>query len=334
MKPKVFVGSSVEGLTIAYAIQEEFEHDADVIIWHQGVFDLNRSTFDTLYNKRESFDFAIFVITPDDPIMIRGEDYYVGRDNILFELGLFISALGSSRCFYIYPRNIKNLHLPTDLLGITAPTYDPEKIKSDSDIRSAIGAACNKIRMIIRKEGILSKRHAAIFYDKYQYAPKFQELLAMAETEMFSFGPSLLYVAENLKDLAFHRAKEGIKIRLMMMANDLVATKYVNDYASGSDFNLERDLAQKVLSVWQKDANDQGLDISIRTTSGILPLSVSIVDPQLDSGKMLVIPLPYQTPGPDRPCFYLLKAGNPKSINHYVQKFNLLWESSKNILDS
>ena len=332
MKPKVFVGSSVEGIDYARAIQEEFEYDADIVIWYQGVFDLNKSNLENLYQKREDFDFAIFVFTPDDSVLLRGENKVTVRDNILFELGLFIGSIGLSRCFYIYPRNISDLHLPTDLLGITAPTYDPEKIQNN-DIRHAIGAACNQIRRVIKKEGKQPKRFLAKVFDNNQGAPAFQELLESAKKELFAFGPSLTYVAQNTKDLVYRRAKEGIKIRLMIMANDPVAAKYVNDYASGSDFIPERKLSQHIFSSWQEDANSQGLDISIKTTSGILPISVNIVDPKLDSGKMLIIPLPYRTPGPDRPCIYLLNAGNPISINHYARKYNFLWDTSKGILD-
>ena len=72
-KPRLFIGSSVEGLNIAYAAQKNLMHDAEVTVWPQGVFALSKSALDSLISQLDNEDFALFVFSPDDLVLIRGD---------------------------------------------------------------------------------------------------------------------------------------------------------------------------------------------------------------------------------------------------------------------
>ncbi|MBX3246034.1 MAG: nucleotide-binding protein [Myxococcales bacterium] len=145
-KPRVFVGSSVEGLEIARELQSELAHDAHVEIWNEGgVFGLGVSTLESLEIAVQEYDFAIFVFTPDDHLHARGESRPVARDNVVFELGLFIGKLSRRKAFVVHPAS-GGVTLPSDLLGITAATYPADA----TNLRSALGPACQQIRRAMR----------------------------------------------------------------------------------------------------------------------------------------------------------------------------------------
>ncbi|WP_263490288.1 nucleotide-binding protein [Mesorhizobium sp. CA15] len=61
MKKRLFVGSSVGGLDAAYAAQENLEHDLEVTVWSQGVFELNKTSIEALYQALSRFDAAAFI---------------------------------------------------------------------------------------------------------------------------------------------------------------------------------------------------------------------------------------------------------------------------------
>ncbi len=148
MKPRMFIGSSVEALKIAYAIQENFEDDAFLCdVWTQGIFNLSGNALGNLLEALENFDFAVFVFQPDDITKIRDNILRTVRDNIVFEFGLFIGRLGKDRVFYLIPRN-SDFHLPTDLLGVKPGRYEPQE--EDKDLLSALGPFCNKIRRQVK----------------------------------------------------------------------------------------------------------------------------------------------------------------------------------------
>jgi predicted nucleotide-binding protein len=148
-KPRVFVGSSVEGLEIARAIQSELQYDYSVEIWNQNtVFGLGTSTIEALEDAVRTYEYAIFVFTPDDLIQRRDKQNAVPRDNVIFEAGLLIGQLTRFRAFVVQPRG-RNIQLPTDLSGLTTATYEPDATIIDA----AIGPACRQIRLAIQNRG-------------------------------------------------------------------------------------------------------------------------------------------------------------------------------------
>lgn len=153
-KPQVFIASSVEGLPVADAINSNLDHDTYPTLWRAGTFRLGSSTIDDLVKKSSAVDFAVFVFTPDDLAQIRESEKHVVRDNVLFELGLFIGALGKERCYIVSPRDT-DMHLPSDLLGVTRATYVSGR--PDGDIESALNAACKQIKDEIKRHGPISR---------------------------------------------------------------------------------------------------------------------------------------------------------------------------------
>ncbi|WFU10989.1 nucleotide-binding protein [Rhizobium sp. CB3090] len=147
-QPRIFIGSSTEGLPVAYALQENLDYEAEVTVWNQGIFAPSSLTLSRLMSSLSEYDFAIFVFTADDLLEMRGQKFSAVRDNVIFELGLFIGKLGLSRCFFILPRHAENFRLPTDLLGVTPLTYNSNR--SDGLLVAAVGAASNKIRAAMR----------------------------------------------------------------------------------------------------------------------------------------------------------------------------------------
>ena len=149
MPPALFIGSSSESLSVAYAAQVNLDKDAEVTVWTQGIFELSRSVMESLIDRLQRSDFALFVFSPDDITRIRGQEFLTARDNVVFELGLFVGRLGQDRTFVVLPSGVEGFHLPSDLAGLTYATYNPSR--TDGNLEAAMGPACNHVRTAIRK---------------------------------------------------------------------------------------------------------------------------------------------------------------------------------------
>lgn len=150
VRPAMFIGSSVEGLPMAQAVQVELDRSCEVEIWSQGTFGLMEGSLESLVLALGRFDFAVLLVTQDDLTVSRGAERQVARDNVVFELGLFIGALGRDRTFMVYDRT-RPPALPTDLAGVTAATFEPH---SSGNLQASLGAACTRIRAVVERLGL------------------------------------------------------------------------------------------------------------------------------------------------------------------------------------
>jgi predicted nucleotide-binding protein len=149
-KVKVFIISSVESLPVARAVQSAFEHDPFVCtVWTDGVFRIANYTVEALEAAIDDSDFAVAIAHADDMTAVRGQDWPTPRDNVVFELGLFMGRLGRSRAILMEPRDEK-VKLPSDLTGITTIPY---RFEQGADMAALLAPACNKLRDHIKMMG-------------------------------------------------------------------------------------------------------------------------------------------------------------------------------------
>jgi hypothetical protein len=153
-KPRLFIGSSSESYDVASACNACMDRKVEVTLWDK-IFNPGGDTLSSLLNKAINVDFALFIFNPEDITIMRSSPKPTIRDNVLFELGLFIGAIGKERCFILKPRD-QELHIPTDLLGINTHDYDP--FRTDNDLESAVNAACTRFNNQIDKLGSFSRQ--------------------------------------------------------------------------------------------------------------------------------------------------------------------------------
>jgi CRP/FNR family transcriptional regulator, cyclic AMP receptor protein len=155
-KPKLFIISSAEALPVAREISSGLQYDCLPVVWTEGVFWASSYALEVLEAQVEQSDFAVAVALFEDVIQTRGVSHRALRDNVLFELGMFIGRLGRHRTVLAHPK-LPDLTLPSDLHGITPASYIPTaKLE---ELPSRIGPVCNEIRKLMEKRGV--RKHAS-----------------------------------------------------------------------------------------------------------------------------------------------------------------------------
>jgi len=150
-QPVLFLGCSAESLVIAQEIQLGLKHDnIEVVPWTDGVFGPSSVTIDALLKMANESDFAALVFSPDDKLISREKEYSSPRDNVVFELGLFMGRLERNRTFIIKEQK-SDVRIPTDLLGVTSLTYVH---RDGTNLTVALAPVCTELRKVITNLGV------------------------------------------------------------------------------------------------------------------------------------------------------------------------------------
>lgn len=142
LKPKIFIGSSTTGYSIAQKVKDNLTSIGDCFLWKDpNVWEPSRSTFENLMRMVSYFDFGIFVATADDLTLTNDNIVIEPRDNVILEMALFLGAMGRDKSFLLVEEGIK---LPSDFNGIYMPRFEKDNKKKIKD-------ACDEYAMKIEE---------------------------------------------------------------------------------------------------------------------------------------------------------------------------------------
>lgn len=222
-----------------------------------------------LSKKIPTFDFALIFAEGVDAVQMRGESSQKSmRDNVLFELGLCIMALGTERVILFAEDSV---HIPDDLVGIgkigikyitfSSSDFDSSVDKLGSEIEITSDKLENKLRTQI--DSVID--HINVNSDII--SPVFiGAAVSSAEAYFFNFIIRLLENIEkeiiNTDDNSlFTQSIEKVKINILLPVTiDKTTGKKINEY-------YEKEKASKFLI---KDAGIRGLDFKGKVSDGEL----------------------------------------------------------------
>ena len=92
------------------------------VVWRDGVFRATNYPLEILEARVDDSDFAVAIAHADDLTATQGKTWPGPRDNVIFELGLFVGRLGRSRAILLEPR-LEEVKIPSDFAGVTTITY-------------------------------------------------------------------------------------------------------------------------------------------------------------------------------------------------------------------
>jgi hypothetical protein len=187
MKPRLFIGSSSQRLPIARALKQMLADSAEIAVWDEAAeLAIGDSILDGLIKVSVTYDFAILLFGRDDCTMMGGVEIPTVRDNVIFELGLFMGQMGRGRAFWLSPQGAQAPHMASDLAGIVHLSYKEGNTTDAEAIRASLAEPAGKIRSHVATLGLRTDRtghmvpmRQALCLASSQYTPaRFQKDLS------------------------------------------------------------------------------------------------------------------------------------------------------------
>ena len=147
--PILFIGSSRESLPIVEALVAGWKAPPFIVRpWTGVVFSPSQFPIDDLARQVVACDFAALVLGPDDQVLSRGATSNAPRDNVLFELGLFMGAIERARTLFIVPLD-EDVKTPSDILGLNPLRY----VSRTGSLADNLAPVCGDIAALIQGMG-------------------------------------------------------------------------------------------------------------------------------------------------------------------------------------
>ncbi|CAL8477070.1 Cyclic nucleotide-binding domain-containing protein (plasmid) [Caballeronia sp. S22] len=154
-RPRTFFISSKESLDVAEAIRHGLRYtDADSVLWSDDdIFPPGTYPLEALEAEVNRADFGIAIAHPDDIVRSRKHQTAAPRDNVIFELGFFMSRLGRTRTFLLVPKMEEELKMPSDFKGMTPIVYPPLSGKPGEVATQVLTAPIYELKTKIKQLG-------------------------------------------------------------------------------------------------------------------------------------------------------------------------------------
>lgn len=158
----MFVASSSERIAIAIEVAKKLNAagkapgEATSAIrarpWTNDIFSFSRTYIESLERELDQADFAVVIYMGDDLAQMRTQRVNLPRDNVVFELGLFIGRLSRERCFFFVDA-ASDTHITSDLSGVKEVSFISGGSGPSGSHQRSLGQACRRVVDQMRELG-------------------------------------------------------------------------------------------------------------------------------------------------------------------------------------